>query len=151
MKSVGIPNLPCLCASLRRVSRALTQLYEEELRPLGLRASQFTILQALVLAGEVSQGELGLMLAMDSTTLTRTLAIMSRNGWIKRRPGDDRRVTRIELAKAGKNLYERALSRWEGVQARVRKKLGSARWDEFMNTSNDVTRMVAALTDGREK
>jgi hypothetical protein len=37
------------------------------------------------------------------------------------------------------------------VQARVRKKLGSARWDEFMNTSNDVTRMVAALTDGREK
>lgn len=151
MKTAAIPNLPCLCASLRRSARALTQLYEDELRPLGLRASQFTILQVLALAGEVSQGKLGQMLAMDSTTLTRTLAIMSRHGWITRRLGDDRRVTRIGMAKAGKVLYERALSRWEKVQGRVRKNLGSARWDEFMNTSNDVTRMVTALNIGREQ
>ena len=151
MKPAAIPNLPCLCASLRRASRALTQLYEEALRPLGLRGSQFTILQVLALAGEVSQGELGHILAMDSTTLTRTLAIMSRHGWITRRPGEDRRVARIGMAKAGKTLYERALSRWEGVQTRVRKKLGSSRWDEFTNTSNDVTRMVAELTAGRER
>ena len=72
---------------MRRASRALTQLYEDSLRPLGLRGSQFTILQTLSLAGEVSQGELGQMLAMDSTTLTRTLAIMSRRGWVARRLG----------------------------------------------------------------
>ena len=150
MKAATLPNLPCLCASLRRASRALTQLYEEELRPLGLRASQFTILQVLSLAGEVTQGELGRMLAMDSTTLTRTLAIMSRHGWITRRPGEDRRVTRIALAKAGKTQYERGLACWAKVQSVVRKRLGSACWDEFMNTSNDVTRMVAALAIDRE-
>ncbi len=71
-----------MCASLRRASRSLTQLYDEALRPLGLRATQFTILQALSLAGEVSQGELAQILAMDSTTLTRTLRIMGREGWI---------------------------------------------------------------------
>ena len=65
-----------MCAGFRRTARALTQYYEEALRPLGLRGTQFTILQALSLAGEVTQGRLGEMLAMDSTSLTRTVAIM---------------------------------------------------------------------------
>jgi DNA-binding MarR family transcriptional regulator len=143
MKLDSPPGLPCLCASLRRASRALTQLYEEALRPLGLRGSQFTILQALSLASEVSQKELGQMLAMDSTTLTRTLAIMSRHGWIARRPGEDHRVILIRLSNAGKTQFGRALPYWEKVQARVKKKLGGSRWDGLMSVSNDVTRMVA--------
>ena len=55
MQSSLIPQLPCMCSSFRRTSRALTQLYENALRPMGLRATQFTILQALLLAGEVTQ------------------------------------------------------------------------------------------------
>src|ERR1700732_2694349 len=95
------PSLPCLCASFRRASRALTQLYEEALRPVGLRATQFTVLQTLSLAGEVTQGELGQILAMDSTTLTRTLNIMSRHDWISKRRGVDRREWRMRMSKAG--------------------------------------------------
>ena len=128
---------------MRRASRALNQLYEDSLRPLGLRGSQFTILQMLSLAGEVSQGELAEMLAMDSTTLTRTLAIMSRHGWIARRPGADRRVTLIRLSDSGKAQFGHALPYWEAVQARVKKKLGRSHWDELMSLSNAVTRMVA--------
>lgn len=143
MKPDRLPNLPCLCASLRRASRSLTQFYEDSLRPLGLRGSQFTILQTLSLAGEVSQGELGQMLAMDSTTLTRTLAIMSRRGWIARRGGEDRRVTLIRLSDSGKAQFGRALPYWEAVQARVKGKLGLEGWEELMSLSNDVTRMVA--------
>jgi len=90
-----------MCGSFRRTSRALTQLYENALRPLGLRATQFTILQALSLAGEVTQSQLGEMLAMDSTTLTRTLQIMSREVWIAKRRGKDRRKRPPPLAKAG--------------------------------------------------
>jgi DNA-binding MarR family transcriptional regulator len=146
MKPDRVPNLPCLCASLRRASRALNQLYEDSLRPLGLSGSQFTILQTLSLAGEVSQGALGQMLAMDSTTLTRTLAIMSRHGWIARRPGEDRRVTLVRLSDSGKAQFGRALPYWEGVQARVKSKLGRGRWDDLMSLSNNVTRMVAEQT-----
>jgi len=142
MKATAIPALPCLCASLRRTSRALTQLYEEALRPLGLRASQFTILQVLSLAGEMTQGEMGKFLAMDSTTLTRTLAIMSRHGWITRRRGDDRRESRIELSRTGKARFRQALPHWEKVQALVRKKLGGSRWDELMQSTNDLTKAV---------
>src|SRR6201982_454768 len=96
-----IPTLPCICASLRRASRVVTQLYEDALRPTGLRGTQFTVLQALSLAGEVSQGDLGRILAIDSTTLPRTLTIMSRHGWIAKRRGQDRREWRMRLSRAG--------------------------------------------------
>src|ERR1700749_4963115 len=93
-----IPSLPCMSASLRRASRVVTQLYEDALRPTGLRGTQFTVLQALSLAGEVTQGDLGRILAMDSTTLTRTLTILSRHGWIAKRRGQDRREWRMRLS-----------------------------------------------------
>jgi DNA-binding MarR family transcriptional regulator len=147
MKATALPALPCLCASLRRSSRALTQLYEEALRPLGLRASQFTILQVLSLAGEMTQGEISQWLAMDSTTLTRTLAIMSRHGWIIRRRGQDRREWRIRLSSTGRSQFGRALPRWEKVQAVVKKKLGGKRWDELMQFSNDLIKAVAQQDD----
>ena len=93
-----------MCAGFRRASRALTQLYDDALRPLGLRANQLTILQVLSRAEDVSQGELGKMLAMDSTTLTRTLDIMERHGWIAKREGKDRRERRLRLGKKAARL-----------------------------------------------
>src|SRR6516165_4760442 len=86
-----LPSLPCLCGSMRRATRALTQLYERELAPVGLSATQMTILQVLSRAGEVTQGSLGEILAMDSTSLTRTLAIMRRDEWLEELRGADRR------------------------------------------------------------
>lgn len=137
-----MPPLPCFCASLRRASRALTQVYEQALRPLGLRGTQFTILQALSLAGEVPQGELGRILAMDSTTLTRTLEIMRRRGWIATRYGKDRRERWLSLARPGEAELKRALPRWERVQARLRRRLGTKRWNSFMTFANQVTNEV---------
>jgi DNA-binding MarR family transcriptional regulator len=136
-----------LCASLRRASRALTQFYEDAFRPLGLRASQFTILQALSLTGEVTQGRLGEILAMDSTTLTRTLEIMSRHHWITRRRGHDRREWRIQLSATGKNQFERALPQWEKVQVHITELLGQSQSDQLMKLTNAVTNAVANQGD----
>jgi DNA-binding MarR family transcriptional regulator len=143
MSNQTIPTLPCLCATLRRTSRALTQLYEDALRPLGLRATQFTILQALSLAGQISQGQLGEILAMDSTTLTRTLGIMRRRGWIAERRGDDRRVRLLRVAPAGQTQLNRALPLWEKVQDHTRRQLGGQGWGDLFQLSNQVTNLVA--------
>lgn len=137
-------HLPCMCASFRRTARVLTQHYEAALRPLGLRATQFTLLQALSLAGEVSQGTLGEILAIDSTTLTRTLAIMKRQGWIASRSGDDRRERLLSLSKAGKAEYNRALPHWGKVQQQLRAQFGNKRWNELLNLTNEVTAKVTA-------
>ncbi len=142
-----IPLLPCMCGSFRRTSRALTQLYENALRPLGLRATQFTILQALSLAGEVTQSQLGEMLAMDSTTLTRTLQIMSREGWIAERRGEDRRERRLRLAKAGEAQFNRALPVWERVQSRLRHRVGEQAWKNLLHLTHQVTNLIATQGD----
>jgi DNA-binding MarR family transcriptional regulator len=128
-----------MCASFRRASRALTQLYEEALRPVGLRATQFTILQTLTLAGEVTQGELGQILAMDSTTLTRTLNIMGRRGWIAKRRGEDRREWRMRLSKTGQTQFKQASPHWEKAQTRLRRQLGEELSDNLMNLTQKVT------------
>jgi hypothetical protein len=70
----SIVQLPCACANLRRAARLVTQLYDDALRPSGLRATQFTLLQALTLAPGISQKELAGLLGIDSFTLTRTLS-----------------------------------------------------------------------------
>jgi DNA-binding MarR family transcriptional regulator len=136
-----------MCASLRRASRALTQLYEDALRPLGLRATQFTVLQALSLAGEVTQGVLGQILAMDSTTLTRALDIMERRGWIAKRRGDDRREWRIRLSKRGETQLQRALPAWRSVQQQLHTQLGNEVWENLFTVTNNVTAMVARLQE----
>jgi DNA-binding MarR family transcriptional regulator len=137
-----------MCASLRRSSRALTQLYDRTLRPLGLRATQFTVLQALSLVGEVSQGDLGQILALDSTTLTRTLEIMSREGWVAKHPGKDRRAWRVSLTEAGKSQFQRALPGWEEAQSRLKGLLGGNDWEKLMSLTNIVTEAVTDSGDG---
>jgi len=136
-----------MCGTLRRTSRALTQLYENALRPLGLRATQLTILQVLSRAGELSQGKLGEMLAMDSTSLTRTLEIMVRHGWIAERRGMDRRERWLRLAKAGEIKLNRALPVWEKVQSSLRRQLGDQSWKNLMQLTNQATNIATTKGD----
>lgn len=143
MKISSTPTLPCMCANIRRATRALTQRYDEALRPLGLTITQFTILQALSLAGEPMQGELGDILAMDSTTLTRTLAIMDKHGWIAKKYGTDRRERRLRLTRAGEDELNRAAPHWRSTQDTLRKGLGKRRWDELTKLINDTTSILA--------
>ena len=131
-----------MCASFRRASRLLSQLYEDALRPLGMRATQFTILQSLSLVGEVTQGQLGQMLGMESTTLTRTLTIMSREGWIAKRRGEDRREWRIRLSKEGEARFKTALPHWQKAQDRLRERLGKQLSGNLMTLTNEVTKSL---------
>jgi DNA-binding MarR family transcriptional regulator len=142
MSQTFLPVLPCMCGSFRRTARALTQLYEKALRPLGLRATQMTILQALSRTGEVLQGRLGEMLAMDSTSLTRTIAIMKRQGWIAERKGEDRRERWLRMSAAGEQKLKRAEAVWEKAQARLRDELGEKNWSGLLELTQQVTRVA---------
>src|SRR5262245_11521904 len=120
------PPLSCACASLRRAARAVTQLYDEELRPTGLRTTQFTLLGALGTLGEVGHGRLGEFMALDSTTLSRTLKLLETAGWIASVPGEDRRERYWRLTPAGREKLQSARTYWDRAQARLRKKLRGA-------------------------
>ncbi len=124
MTSKDLPRLPCACANLRRAARAVSQLYEEALSGSGLRATQFTLLQTLQVAGRLSQGELGRLLCIDSTTLSRTLRPLVKNGWIAGRQGADKRERLFSLTAAGKKKIELITPDWQRAQRRFNRAVG---------------------------
>jgi DNA-binding MarR family transcriptional regulator len=113
----------------------VTQLYDAALRPSGLRVTQFTLLQALTLAPAISQRQLAQLLAIDSTTLTRTLAPLRRKGWLRAQQGTDRRELRLSLTASGKREFKRVLPYWERAQRRLQKALGKEDWDRLMDSA----------------
>jgi DNA-binding MarR family transcriptional regulator len=126
-----IRALPCACANLRRASRAVSQLYDERLRGAGLTIAQFTLLQVLVQAGEITQAGLGRILVLDSTTLTRTLRPLEDMGWIRRKPGKDRRERLIQPTRSGRARFRRAVPAWLRTQRILRARLGLRRWKKL--------------------
>lgn len=60
---------PCVCSTLRMVTRAVTQLYDDILRPSGLRVTQFSVLAAIARSGRANLRQLEAVLAIDQTTL----------------------------------------------------------------------------------
>lgn len=141
----SIVPLPCLCASLRRAARAVTQVYDRALRPVGLRATQLTLLQALERGEGITPSRLGMQLAIDATTLSRTLRPLQRRGWIASASATDRRERRLHLTPAGRRQLARVQKQWDGVQARLRKRLGRGEWRRIMAALEHVT---AAVLDG---
>ncbi|HJS99842.1 MAG TPA: MarR family winged helix-turn-helix transcriptional regulator [Terriglobales bacterium] len=136
----SLSPLPCACANLRRATRAVTRMYNHTLRSDGLEITQFTILMALSQTGETTQGRLGKLLALDSTTLTRTLKLVKERGWVKAKPGDDRRQNLLMLTAAGRDQLQRATPHWKRAQEKLRTALGEATWSQLGELLAEVTR-----------
>jgi DNA-binding MarR family transcriptional regulator len=121
-------ELPCACQNLRRLSRVVTRIYDQELRTAGVEIAQFGLLTALAAVGEANQKRLSTGFAMDSTTLTRTLGLLRKQGWIRARRGKDRRERLFSLTGAGKRQMAMAQPHWERAERRLRKELGDTGW-----------------------
>jgi len=117
----------------------MTALYDEELRPTGLQTTQFSLLQAIGLSPETTQGGLAAVLWIDSTTLSRTLKLLERERWIAIRTGKDRRERHLRLTREGQRRLDEAKPHWERAQRRLNTALGDLEW-------STVTRSVDTLT-----
>ncbi len=114
----------CHCLAARRTARAITRLYEEKLRPHGLRATQFSILAALALKGPTPVSELAELLGLERTTLTRSAALLERNGWVRAARSEDARERPLQLTPAGRRRLEAVFSAWKAAQELVSRELG---------------------------
>ncbi len=119
---------PCVCNTLRMVTRVVTQLYDDCLRPSGLRVTQFSILAAIARLGEASLKQLEDELAIDQTTLTRSLSLLERAGVIERAPHSDGRIKAMRLTWKGRRTLEVARPLWAQAQGKVLRELGTKAW-----------------------
>ena len=144
MAAEALPVLECACASLRRAARAVTQRYEAALKESGLKATQFTLLQALSRLGIVPQSALVKFLAIDATTLSRTLRPLALAGWIRVVDAADARETRWELTPEGHRKVQRTRPAWERAQQEFRARLGKKQWTLLLE---ELAAVAAAAQD----
>ena len=112
-------NTECAYNNLKVMTRVVSSIYDEELRPVGLRASQLALLWAIRAMEPVEFGRLGATTFTDQTTLSRTVALLKRAGLVSIRVGDDRRVRVISLTAKGLARFAVAMPLWERAQARA--------------------------------
>lgn len=128
----------CVMTRWRMTNRVLSAIYDEELRPFGLKSSQLGLLVAVTKAGPVRRIELGRLLSLDPSTLTRNLAVMLKHGWIEDVPDDgDQRGAPLQTTATGRKLLERLAPAWRRAQARAKKKLGSRGVDLIFSAAID--------------
>lgn len=132
---MNLLSLPCYCATLRQAARAVTMLYEEMLGDSGLHATQFTALQLLDLAPNLTTTEVAEGLGIDQTTATRMLALIKKAGLAGDTIGDDRRQRRWALTAQGQGLLKKLKPRWEAAQEAFEKRLGRAQAMELKKAS----------------
>jgi DNA-binding MarR family transcriptional regulator len=132
-------SLPCVCFALRQASRAVTRLYDEELRGVGLRTTQYSLLQLLRRSGEVRQRDLAERTLHDETSLTRGLRPLVEAGWVAVRAGDDRREKWLTITAGGVAKLEEARPAWERAQAL----LPEGAWQGLLATLPEIARLTA--------
>jgi DNA-binding MarR family transcriptional regulator len=136
------PPTPCLCNALRQASRAVSRLYDEEMRSNGLRTTQYSLLRVLAKAGQVRQGDLSELTSLDETTLTRNLRPLVDAGWIAVRSGDDRREKLLTITEAGTAKLAEARPAWQRAQARMQALLPEETWQGLLALLPEITRLA---------
>src|SRR5262249_16291145 len=123
-------------------TRAVSRLYDEELRGAGLRTTQYSLLRRLSSAGEVRQRDLGGLTSLDETTLTRNLRPLIDGGWVAVRPRQGRRGKPIRLTAPGAAKLREARPAWERAQERMRSLLPEGAWSGLLNLLPELTRLA---------
>jgi DNA-binding MarR family transcriptional regulator len=139
---------PRVWNTLRMVSRVVTQLYDDCLRPSGLRAMQFSILAAVARLGEASLKQLEDELAIDQTTLTRSLTLLERDGVLERASHPDARIKAMRLTSKGRRALEVARPLWAQAQGKVLRELGTKAW---VDAQRQLTRLHHVALKKRQR
>ena len=115
----------CIAVRLRLLNRVVTNLYDDALRPLGLKVSQMNILVLTAKLGLARPAQVCDLLQLDTSTLSRNLERMRAQGWLEVVSDEDARTQPFRLSSQGKRLIEKAIPAWEEAQRQASELLGS--------------------------
>lgn len=135
------------CASLnfRRTARAVTRLYDMALQESGIRSTQFAILVGIAKKQPISIGALGDVLGIDSTTLTRSLRVLEKEGLISISKRAEKRQRFLSVTAKGKQALARSVPAWRAAQERFVATIGSEYWVELRNELERLAHVAVNL------
>ena len=133
----------CLCENLRRTTRVVTRAYDDALRPLDLRITQFSLLTVLATHGEMRIRDLARGVLIEETAMLRNLRPLASRGIVTMRTGDDRRERYASLSDAGKKLLREAIPLWKSAQKKLQAELPASTWDVMFKALPKIADLAA--------
>jgi DNA-binding MarR family transcriptional regulator len=146
--TTDVARLTCACATVRRASRAVTQVYDSWLRRHGIEGPQFALLATLDRLGECNQATMGRRFDLDKTTLSRNLKRLNQKGWIVIAAGSDARERRIALTPNGRRRLAAARPAWRQAQEQLRAAMNESDWDAMWGVLTALTRAARVARRG---
>ncbi len=114
----------CIAVRLRCLNRVVTNIYDDALRPLGLKVSQMNILIVAAKLGVARPAKIAEILQIDVSTLSRNIERMRAQGWLEVVPDRDARAQPFRVTTEGRRLIEKSIPAWEQAQHEACKLLG---------------------------
>lgn len=133
------------CASLnfRRTSRIVTRMYDTAMQESGVRSTQFAILVGIAKLQPVALGNLAKVLMLDSSTLTRSLRLLEKEGMIEISTRAAMRQRFLKLTHAGQKALQRSLPLWRAVHARFVAAVGADYWLKLRNELESIAKSTS--------
>jgi DNA-binding MarR family transcriptional regulator len=137
----------CLCLHVQRAARALSRLFDEALRPVGLTSGQFSLLNALNRPEPPSIAPVAQLLAMDRTTLTAALKPLERDGLVAiAKDPDDRRNRLLHLTDKGREVLAAAIPIWRSLHGAIETGMAGFEPDHLRGALKDLSNAAPART-----
>lgn len=121
----------------------MSRVYDDELRGVGLRNTQYSLLTLLHRSGEVRQRDLAELTLHDETTLTRNLRPLLDARWVAVSAGEDRREKWLKVTPRGVAKLEQARPAWERANRRMQELLPAGAWEGLLKSLPAVARRTA--------
>lgn len=115
----------CNCFSLRQATRRVTQLYDEALAPLELRATQYSLLRQVAQRGPIALNALAGIMVMGRATLGHNVRPLEQRGLLKLAVGEDRRSREVSITAAGRRALAKGDTLWREAQKTFEDEIGT--------------------------
>jgi len=130
--------------ALRRAARIVGQHYDEALAPVGLKATQITLLMVVDTNPDAPLHVIAETAGLSPSTLSRNLQPLIKMKLIEV-TGSNRVGKHAALTKAGAQKLEKAFPLWKGVQDEFVAEYGEAAWVRLRNATRKASDTVEAL------
>lgn len=120
----------CMVSNTRMAARAITRRYDAYARPFGITSTQFSLLGAIIAAGDRTVTELAEERGFERTTLIRNLDRLENLGLIVSRTAEHGNGRICELTEKGQETVRTLLPFWRKAQAEIRAEIGAEKFDD---------------------
>jgi len=133
----------CVCANLRKKTRIVTQLYDKILEPTNLKVTQYAMLANIAKHKAISVSQLGIILSLDQTTITRNVNLLKKSGYVAiTQDSQDGRTKIISLTAKGIEKLNEAAPIWKELQEKIIHDIGFEQYINFYDTLQKIQKIV---------